>query len=73
MHEAPKVSNYFSGTQKGGNDFHLQTGLVLAIEPMVSMGGKNVRCLNDDWTQVTVDGSCSAHFEHTVALTKDGP
>src|SRR6202041_1389013 len=51
----------------------LQEGMVLAIEPMVNTGGPGVRVLADDWTAVTTDGSDSAHFEHTVAVTKNGP
>ena len=51
----------------------LQEGMVLAIEPMVNTGGPGVRVLDDEWTAVTSDGSDSAHFEHTVAVTKNGP
>ena len=51
----------------------LKAGMVLAIEPMINAGGPEVRVLKDGWTAVTVDGSYSAHFEHTVAITKDGP
>jgi methionyl aminopeptidase len=47
--------------------------MVLAIEPMVNLGGWETKVLSDDWTVVTADGSLSAHFEHTVALTEDGP
>jgi methionyl aminopeptidase len=47
--------------------------MVLAIEPMVNLGGWETRVLSDDWTVVTADGTLSAHFEHTVALTEDGP
>lgn len=68
MHEDPVVPNFVNGT-----DFQLEPGLVIAIEPMVNLGSKRVRILSDRWTQVTVDGKPSAHFEHTVALTKDGP
>ena len=50
-----------------------QAGMVLAIEPMINAGGPEVRVLKDGWTAITVDGSYSAHFEHTVAITKDGP
>ncbi len=46
---------------------------MIAIEPMINLGSKKARCLPDQWTQVTVDGKPSAHFEHTIALTKDGP
>jgi methionyl aminopeptidase len=47
--------------------------MVLAIEPMINLGGPEVRVLEDGWTAITVDGSVSAHFEHTVAITKNGP
>ena len=47
--------------------------MVLAIEPQVNLGGREVRMLSDGWTAVTVDGSLSAHYEHTVAITPDGP
>jgi methionyl aminopeptidase len=70
MHEAPQVPNFYEPSSD--HDFPLKPGLVLAIEPMVSLGGKEVRCLADKWTQVTADASLAAHFEHTVALTKDG-
>lgn len=71
MHEHPKVPNYASAETRE-SDFDLRPGLVLAIEPMVNVGVKEVRCLADHWTQVTADGEPSAHFEHTVALTRDG-
>ena len=51
----------------------LLAGMVIAIEPMVNAGGADVRQLKDGWTVVTADGSLSAHFEHTVAITNDGP
>ena len=73
MHEAPQVPNFVSRTLLEKEDFRLKTGLVLAIEPMVCLGNDKVRCLSDQWTQVTIDGSFSAHFEHTVALPPDGP
>jgi methionyl aminopeptidase len=69
MHEEPQVPNYGSP----GIGPRLQEGLVLAIEPMVNTGGPAVRILDDDWTAVTLDGSDSAHFEHTVAVTSNGP
>lgn len=69
MHEEPQVPNY--GTP--GQGPRLQEGLVLAIEPMVNAGGPAVRVLDDDWTAVTADGTDSAHFEHTVAVTANGP
>ena len=69
MHEDPQVPN-FGAAGKGPR---LKAGMVLAIEPMINAGGPEVRVLKDGWTAVTVDGSYSAHFEHTVAITKDGP
>jgi methionyl aminopeptidase len=69
MHEEPQIPNY----GKRGTGIRLQAGMTLAIEPMVNMGGWEVKVLNDDWTVVTVDGSLSAHFEHTIAITSDGP
>jgi methionyl aminopeptidase len=69
MHEDPQVPNY--GT--AGKGPVLLAGMVLAIEPMVNARGCEVRQLNDGWTVVTSDGCLSAHFEHTVAVTDDGP
>jgi methionyl aminopeptidase len=69
MHEEPNVLNY----GEPGHGPRLQEGMVLALEPMVNMGGANVRVLADEWTAVTVDGKPSAHFEHTVAITAAGP
>jgi len=69
MHEDPQVPNY----GRAGTGPVLQVGVVLAIEPMVNAGGADVRSLDDGWTVVTVDGSLSAHFEHTVAVTHEGP
>ena len=69
MHEDPQVPNY----GVAGQGPRLQEGMVLAIEPMVNAGGPGVRVLEDDWTAVTEDGSDSAHFEHTVAVTSNGP
>ena len=71
MHEDPKVPNY-ANAETRANDFQLRPGLVLAIEPMVNIGVQEVKVLADHWTQVTIDGKASAHFEHTIALTKDG-
>ncbi len=69
MHEDPQVPNYGSpGTGK-----RLQVGWVLAVEPMVNMGVHHVKTLNDKWTVVTMDGKPSSHFEHTIAITEDGP
>ncbi len=69
MHEPPQVLNF--GTPNTG--LRLRPGMVFAIEPMVNVGTWKTRVLNDDWTVVTADGSLSAHFEHTVAITDDGP
>ena len=69
LHEEPQVPNY----GKPGQGPRLQPGMVLAIEPMVNMGGSAVRVLDDRWTSVTVDGSLSAHFEHTIAIQPSGP
>ncbi|HZZ28939.1 MAG TPA: hypothetical protein VFE46_13135, partial [Pirellulales bacterium] len=55
------------------HDFKLEPGLVIAVEPMVNMGAKKTKTLADHWTQVTSDGRYSAHFEHTIAMTNDGP
>jgi methionyl aminopeptidase len=68
LHEEPQVPNFVMP----GYEFVLQTGHCVAIEPMLNVGGKETRCLDDGWTVVTRDGSLSAHFEHTVAVTKDG-
>lgn len=69
MHEDPQVPNY--GEPNKG--LKLKTGLVLAIEPMVNAGGAEVEMLDDGWTAITKDRSLSAHFEHSVAITDDGP
>jgi methionyl aminopeptidase len=68
LHEAPQVPNYVIS----GFEFILQAGHCIAIEPMLNEGRKHTRRLDDEWTVVTRDGSLSAHFEHTVAVTKDG-
>ena len=73
MHESPQVPNYVDREFKRHHDFELKPGLVIAIEPMVNVGTKGVKCLDDHWTIVTKDGLPSAHFEHTVAITTDGP
>ena len=69
FHEDPQVPNY--GKPKRG--VRLQPGLTIAIEPMVNVGGAATRTMPDRWTVVTVDGSRSAHFEHTIAITDNGP
>ena len=69
FHEEPQVPNY--GKPKRGT--RLQAGMTIAIEPMITMGSPVTRTLPDKWTVVTADGSLSAHFEHTVAITAEGP
>ena len=72
MHEDPKVPNYVEEPGEG-TDLVLREGLVLAIEPMVNCGTFKVKVLGNGWTVVTRDGRPSAHYEHTVAVTSDGP
>ncbi len=72
MHEEPQVPNFVSKALRK-NDIKLEPGIVLAIEPMVALGTKNVDTLDDHWTVVTKDRRPSAHFEHTVAMTPEGP
>ena len=69
LHEEPQIPNY----GQPGRGPKLAEGMVLAIEPMVAMGRPDVKVLGDGWTAVTNDGSLAAHFEHTVAVTADGP
>ena len=69
LHEDPAVPNY--GTP--GRGVRLMPGMTIAIEPMVTAGDYKVKVLDDDWTTVTVDGSLAAHFEHSIAITTDGP
>ena len=69
MHEDPQVPNYGDP----GKGPRLKAGMVLAIEPMINIGSAEVKVLEDGWTAITIDGSASAHFEHTVAITKAGP
>ncbi|MFR1510063.1 MAG: type I methionyl aminopeptidase [Acutalibacteraceae bacterium] len=69
LHEDPSVPNY--GTP--GRGVRLLSGITIAIEPMVNAGTHEVKVLDDEWTTVTVDGKLSAHFEHTIAITTDGP
>lgn len=71
LHEEPQIPNFVD--PRHGPGPVLKAGMVLAIEPMVTMGGWEVRILPDRWTAVTEDGSLAAHFEHTVAVTEDGP
>lgn len=69
MHEDPQLPNF----GPAGKGPRLKAGMVLAIEPMINIGTADVKVLEDGWTAITTDGSMSAHFEHTVAITKDGP
>jgi len=69
LHEDPFIQNW--GLPGRGPD--LRPGLVVAVEPMLNLGGEETRVLADGWTVVTADGSLSAHFEHTIAVTEDGP
>jgi methionyl aminopeptidase len=69
MHEDPQVPNYWPGTPGP----LLKPGMVFAVEPMVNAGGAETRLLDDGWSVVTADGSLSAHFEHTIAVTDNGP
>jgi methionyl aminopeptidase len=69
LHEDPQIPNF----GPPGQGPRLKEGMVLAIEPMVNMGKSDVRILDDHWTVVTMDGTLSAHFEHTIAVTAEGP
>ena len=69
LHEEPSVPNY--GTP--GRGVRLLSGMTIAIEPMINAGTYEVEVLDDEWTTVTADGKLSAHFEHTIAITPDGP
>jgi methionyl aminopeptidase len=69
LHEPPQVPNF----GPAGHGLELKAGLVLAIEPMVNAGGWKTRMLDDGWTVVTEDDALACHFEHTIAITEDGP
>jgi methionyl aminopeptidase len=69
MHEEPQVPNYWPGSPGP----KLKTGMAFAVEPMVNAGRAGTKVLDDDWSVVTADGSLSAHFEHTIVVTDDGP
>jgi methionyl aminopeptidase len=69
LHEDPQIPNFGDP----GRGPQLRAGMVLAIEPMVTMGSYDVKVLDDGWTAVTRDGSLAAHFEHTIAITEAGP
>jgi methionyl aminopeptidase len=71
LHEDPFIPNYLD--RETHNDYLLKAGIVIAIEPMVNIGTHEVIVQNDGWTVVTADGKLSAHFEHTIAITNDGP
>lgn len=69
LHEDPSIPNY----GEAGRGARLVNGMTIAIEPMINIGTEDVKILEDDWTTVTADGSLSAHFEHSIAITNDGP
>jgi len=69
MHQDPQVPNYRTGSR----GMELQPGMCLAIEPMFTLGNGDVAVLDDGWTVVTSDGALAAHFEHTIAITDNGP
>tara|TARA_A100001234_G_scaffold148674_1_gene130886 strand:+ start:27025 stop:27786 length:762 start_codon:yes stop_codon:yes gene_type:complete len=73
LHEEPHVPNFILSKKDRSSSIKLKEGMVLAIEPMVNTGDYEVELSDDKWTVKTKDGSLSAHFEHTVAITKDGP
>ena len=73
LHEDPQVPNFVPDNGNNGRGMKLKPGMVMAIEPMVNIGRPDVKILKDGWTAVTVDGTLSAHFEHTVAVTENGP
>jgi methionyl aminopeptidase len=71
MHEAPQILNYVAGDADGA--INLTPGMVIAIEPMVQSGTWETKTLRDNWTVVSKDRSLAAHFEHTIAITNNGP
>ena len=73
LHEDPQVPNFVPDIGGNAKGVKLKPGMVIAIEPMVNIGRPDVKVLSDGWTAVTVDGTLSAHFEHTVAVTEEGP
>ena len=73
LHESPQVPNYYNQLAMQSIDFDLRPGVVIAVEPMVNIGTKELDMLTDGWTVVTRNRKNSAHFEHTVAITADGP
>ncbi len=70
LHEKPSIVNYYDPKKRGAK---MEVGMVLAIEPMINLGTENIDVLSDGWTVVTLDGKPSCHWEHSVAITKDGP
>jgi methionyl aminopeptidase len=73
MHEPPQAPNYWSSEFSVNDDFDIRPGLVFACEPMVTERGETTRELDDGWTIVAKDKGRCAHFEHTIAITKEGP
>lgn len=73
LHEDPQVPNFVPNNGNRSNGIKLKPGMVIAIEPMVNVGKPDIKILDDGWTAVTADGTLSAHFEHTVAVTENGP
>ena len=73
LHEEPQVPNFVPDNGSHAKGVKLKPGMVIAIEPMVNVGRPDIKILSDGWTAVTADGTLSAHFEHTVAVTEDGP
>ncbi len=73
LHEPPQVPNYYNELLMKTEDFDLRPGVVIAVEPMVNIGTKELLTLDDGWTVVTKNRKNSAHFEHTIAITADGP
>ncbi|MGY8749214.1 MAG: type I methionyl aminopeptidase [Pirellulales bacterium] len=73
LHESPQVPNYYNESIMQSEDFELKPGAVIAVEPMVNVGTQELETLADGWTVVTENRKNSAHFEHTLAITKDGP
>lgn len=73
MWEDPQVPNHWTREMERFADFEIRPGLVICVEPMVNAGGRAVKCLSDHWTVATRDGSLSAHYEHTIAITENGP
>ena len=73
LHEEPQVPNFVPENGSHAKGVKLKPGMVIAIEPMVNVGRPDIKILSDGWTAVTVDGTLSAHFEHTVVVTEDGP